>query len=155
MYKRQLAKDQILLADAIKVRQIKNVKLANEYLIYRFRKKQEIDQQNAQANAQSQAQAQAEAQQAIETAKAQAESIKNESKRAVEQSKVQSEIQELEVEARQKKDLMLLEFELNMRLKQMEPNANHNTEMAKMAGQAVRGDTIASCLLYTSPSPRD
>ena len=138
-----LAKDQILLADAIKVRQIKNVKLANEYLIYRFRKKQEIDQQNAQANAQSQAQAQAEAQQAIETAKAQAESIKNESKIQVEQAKVQSEIQKLEVEAAQKKDLMLLEFELNMRLKQMELNMSHNTEMAKMAGQG-EGNTIAS-----------
>ena len=143
-----LAKDQILLADAIAIRQIKNTKLANEYLKYRFKKKQEQDQQNAQANAQSQAEAQAQAQQAIETAKAQAESIKNESKIAVEQAKVQSEIQKLEVEAQQKKDLMMLEFELNMRLKQMELQQNHNTEMAKIAGQAAasggEGNSIAS-----------
>ena len=131
-----LAKDQILLADAIAIRQIKNTKLANEYLKVRFRKKQEQDQQNAQANAQSQAEAQAQAQQAIEQAKAQAESIKNESKIAVEQAKVNSEIKKIEVEAQQKKELMMLEFELNMRLKQMELNMAHNTEMAKIAGQA-------------------
>ena len=138
-----LAKDQILLADAIAIRQIKNVKLANEYLKLRFRKKQEQDQANAEANAQSQAQAQAQAQQAIEQAKAQAESIKNESKIAVENAKIETEIKKLEVEAQQKKELMMLEFELNMRLKQMELNMNHNTEMAKMAGQG-EGNTIAS-----------
>ena len=129
-----LAKDQILLADAIAIRQIKNVKLANEYLKYRFKKKQEDDQANAAANAESQAQAQAQAQQAIEQAKAQSEAIKNESKIQVEQSKVESEIRKLEVEAKHKKDLMLLEFELNVKLKQMELEANHNTEMAKLAG---------------------
>ena len=130
-----LAKDQILLADAIAVRQIKNVKLANEYLKYRFKKKQEQDQQNAQANAEAQAQAQAQAQQAIEQAKAQSESIKNESKIAVERAKIESEIKKLEVEAQQKKELMKYEFELNMRLKQMELSMGHNTEMAKIAAQ--------------------
>ncbi len=139
-----LAKDQILLADAIAVRQIKNVKLANEYLKYRFKKKQEDDQSNAQANAQSQAEAQAQAQQAIENAKAQAESIKNESKIAVERAKVESEIKKLEVEAQQKKELMKYEFELNMKLKEMELNMGHNTEMAKIAAQGQPEGPLSS-----------
>ena len=130
-----LAKDQILLADAIAVRQIKNTKLANEYLKLRFKKKQEQDQQNAQANADSQAQAQAQAQQAIEQAKAQSEAIKNESKIAVENAKTEGDIKKLEFEAQQKKDLMMLEFELNMKLKQMELEATANIEQLKMNGQ--------------------
>ena len=134
-----LAKDQILLADAIGIRQIKNTKLANEYLKYRFKKKQEQDQQNAAANAEAQAQAQAQAQQAIEQAKAQSEAIKNESKIAVERAKIESEIKKLEVEAQQKKQLMQFEFELNMRLKQMELQMGHNTEMAKISAQSDGG----------------
>ena len=148
-----LAKDQILLADAIAIRQIKNVKLANEYLIFRFKKKQEADQANAAANAQSQAEAQAQAQQAIEQAKAQAESIKNESKIAVENAKIQTEIQKIEVEAQQKKELMMLEFELNMRLKQMELNMSHNTEMAKISAQG-QGDQGPLSSPPSNPKPK-
>ena len=134
-----LSRDQILLADAIAVRQIKNVKLANQYLKFRFKKKQEADQAAAQANAQSQAAAQAEAQQAIENAKAQAESIKNESKIAVERAKIESEIKKIEVEAQQKKELMKYEFELNMQLKQLEIQGNLQQEQLKgdIAGQAA------------------
>ena len=149
-----LAKDQILLADAIAIRQIKNTKLANEYLKFRFKKKQEADQQNAAANAQSQAEAQAQAQQAIEQAKAQSEAIKNQSKIQVEQAKVESEIKKLEVEAQQKKELMMLEFELNMRLKQMELQQNHNTEMAKIAGQAAAGSENSIASPPSNPKPK-
>ena len=138
-----LAQQLITLGDAIAVRQIKNVKLANEFLKVRFRAKKKQDQEDAAANAQSQAEAQAQAQQAIENAKAQSEAIKNQSKIQVEQSKVQSEIEKLHVEAQQKKELMLLEFELNVKLKQMELEANAQTEMLKMQGQA-QADTIAS-----------
>ncbi len=145
-----LAKDQILLADAIAVRQIKNVKLANEYLKFRFKKKQEQDQQNAQANAQAQAEAQAQAQQAIENAKAQSETIKNESKIAVERAKIESEIKKIEVEAQQKKELMQFEFELNMKLKMLEIQGNMDTEKMKMDG--ANENSIASP--PTDPKPQ-
>ena len=146
-----LAQQLITLGDAIAVRQIKNVKLANEFLKVRFRAKKKQDQEDAAANAQSQAEAQAQAQQAIENAKAQSEAIKNQSKIQVEQSKVQSEIEKLHVEAQQKKELMLLEFELNVKLKQMELEANAQTEMLKMQGQA-QADTISSP--PTNPKPK-
>ena len=145
-----LAKDQILLADAIAIRQIKNIKLANEFLKYRFKKKQEQDQANAQANAQAQAEAQAQAQQAIENAKAQSETIKNESKIAVERAKIESEIRKLEVEAQQKKELMQYEFELNMQLKQLEIQGNMQTEQLK-GEMANQQNSLATP--PTSPKP--
>ena len=150
-----LAQQLITLGDAIAVRQIKNIKLANEYLKVRFKAKQIQDQENAAANAQSQAEAQAQAQQAIESAKAQSEAIKNESKIQVEQAKVQSEIQKLEVEAQQKKDLMMLEFELNMRLKQMELQQQAQTEAMKIQmGAAASGPQNSIASPPSNPKPK-
>ena len=52
-----LAKDQIYLEDAIDIREIKNIKLANQLLKVRRRKKLKLDQQNQQQNIQAQADA--------------------------------------------------------------------------------------------------
>ena len=59
-----LAQQSIELEDAIDLREIKNIKLANQLLKIRRKKKQERDQEMQQENIQAQARANAEQQQA-------------------------------------------------------------------------------------------
>ena len=127
-----LSKDAIHLSDAIDVRQIKNIKLANQLLKYRRKKKMEYDQQVAERNAQAQAEAQGKAAQETEMAKAEAEKIKTESQIGLEEAKSGFDIKKLQMEANVKKDLMNHEFELNLKLKQMELNAQRGMHSEKM-----------------------
>ncbi len=111
-----MAKDQIGLEDAIDVRGIKNIKLANQLLKYRRKQKIMMDQQLQQQNIQAQSEANAQAAQATEQAKAQGEQIKNQSKSQLAEIQTELDIKKLHVEAQVKKDLMDHEFELNARL---------------------------------------
>jgi len=115
-----LSKDAIDLDDAIDLRATRNVKLANQLLKVKRKKKLERDQMMQQQNIQAQSQANQEAQQAA----AQAEMQKNESKAQsdiqIEQTKSQLQTQYLQAEVLGKKELMQFEFELNSKLKQME-----------------------------------
>ena len=118
-----LSRNSINLEDAIDIREVKNLKLANQLLKVRRVRKQEMDQQIAQAASVAQAEAQGAAQIQIEQAKAQAEQIKTESKIQYRQADVGFEIKKLEVEAATKRELMQYEFELNVKLKELELNA--------------------------------
>ena len=111
-----IAQNNIDLDDAIDIRQIKNVKLANQLLKFRRKKKQEKDQQIAQQNIQAQAQANAQAQQVAAQAEVQKQQALTQSKIQLEQAKSQLEMQKLQAEAGLKKDLMNLEFQMNMEL---------------------------------------
>jgi len=73
-----LSQNSIFLEDAIDIRQVNNIKLANQLLKFRRIKKQTADQQSAQAASVAQAEAQGQAQVQIEEAKAQAEQVKTE-----------------------------------------------------------------------------
>ena len=121
----------IELEDAIDLREIKNVKLANQLLKVRRKKKQQKDQIMQQQNMQAQAQSQAQAQQAA----AQTEMAKNESmtqnQAELEEIKNQLDVRKMMEEAKVKKELMAFEFELNMRLKQMELKNVKNKESEK------------------------
>ena len=132
-----LAKDQILLSDAIDIRNVKNVKLANELLKFRQNKKLEEDHAKQQELVEQQAEANSKAAQAAEEAKAQAEQIKAQAKLQVIQGQEALAIKKLEVEAQQKKELMQFEFELNMQLKQLEIQGN-------MQQEKLRGDMSAA-----------
>ena len=118
-----LSQGSIFLEDAIDVREIKNVQLANQLLKYRRIKKQQVDQQQAQATSAAQAEAQGQAQVVVENAKAQAEQVKTESKIQYRQADIEFEIKKLEVEARTKRELMQFEYELNVQLKELELQA--------------------------------
>ena len=115
-----LSRDQIYLEDVIDIRQIKNIKLANQLLKYKRAKKAKQDQERAQQNIQAQSQANAQAAQAAELAKSQAESIKAEAKIKLAQAQKNFDIEKLEREAQIKKELMLEEFKMNMKLKDAE-----------------------------------
>ena len=115
-----LSKGLIDLEDAIDIRNIKNVKLANEMLKVRRKKKQERDQELQERNIKAQADANAQAQQVA----AQAEVEKNQALVAtqmqLEEGKAVLEESKLMKEAQVKNELMNHEFKINMKLKQME-----------------------------------
>lgn len=115
-----LAKDQIWLEDAIDVREVKNLKLANQLLKYRRKKKILMDQKLAMEQQEAQARAQGEAQSMLEKSKADAEMIKVEASMKGKSHESELEIKRMEVEGQIKKELMQYEYQLNKKLKSME-----------------------------------
>lgn len=115
-----LSRDQIDLEDAIDIRTIKNLKLANELLKVKRRKKQERDQQNEQMKAQMQMQANMQSQQAAAQAKQQELQITAQTKIAVIQAQSQADMQLQNNEVMAKKELMGIEFQYNMQLRDVD-----------------------------------
>ena len=114
------------LSDAIDLREIKNIKLANQLLKIRRAEKQKKDQMMQQQNIQAQAQANAQAQQVAAQAEVQKSQALIQQKIALEQAKAQIDAQKLMQEANLKKELMELEFQMNMRLKGIEVQGRKN-----------------------------
>ena len=108
------------LDDAIDLRNVRNIKLANQLLKVKRRKKDERDQAMQQQNMQAQAQANSQAQQAAAQAEIQKNDAKVQSETQLEQAKNDLKIQFLQQEAQVKKDLMAFEFELNSQMQGLE-----------------------------------
>ena len=117
-----LQQQNIELEDAIDLREIKNVKLANQLLKIRRKKKIDRDQRIQQENIQAQAQANAQAQQVAAQAEVQKNQALNAGKIEIEQIKAQLESQKMMQEVQYKKELMQLEFQMNLQLKGVETN---------------------------------
>ena len=113
-----LQQNSINLEDAIDIREVRNIKLANQLLKIRRKQKQVLDQQQAQQNIQAQAQANAQASQAATAAEMQKQQALSQGEAQLEQVKSQLAMQKMEREAQIKKELMELEFQMNLRLKQ-------------------------------------
>ena len=126
-----LSKDNIELEDAIDVRAIKNVKLANQLLKIRRKRKIEKDQEISERNIQAQAQANAQSQQVAAQAEVQKNAAITQQKAQLAQVESALDLQKMEKEAVMKKQLMDHEFQINMRLKQMEVNAIQANENVK------------------------
>tara|TARA_Y100001937_G_scaffold106564_1_gene148321 strand:- start:3884 stop:6298 length:2415 start_codon:yes stop_codon:yes gene_type:complete len=126
-----LAQKQIELEDAIDVREIRNLKLANQLLKLRRKKKQEADRALAQQNIQMQSQANAQSAQAAAAADMQKQQSLAESKVRIAQAQNQFDIAKLEREAAIKKELMEFEFQLNMSLKEREADVIKNKDKYK------------------------
>jgi hypothetical protein len=107
------------LDDAIDIRDIKNLKLANQLLKIRRKKKQERDQKMQQENIQAQSQANAQAQQAAAQAEVQKKKELVASDIQLEQAKAEMKTKILQEEAKVKKQLMDHEFELQVKMAQM------------------------------------
>tara|TARA_R110000822_G_scaffold125620_3_gene260492 strand:- start:1481 stop:3904 length:2424 start_codon:yes stop_codon:yes gene_type:complete len=126
-----LQQQNIELEDAIDLREIKNVKLANQLLKIRRKKKQDKDQELQEKNMQMQSQTNQQAAQAA----AQSEMQKNQQMAQIqaqlEQTKSQLKIMEQESEVKFKKELMQMEFEMNMKLKQIEADSKTSGENMK------------------------
>ena len=126
-----LQQQNIELEDAIDLREIKNVKLANQLLKIRRKKKQEKDQQIQERNMQLQSQTNQQAAQAAAQAEIQKQQAVTQSQAQLEQVKAQLDTQKMQMEVELKKQLMDHEFQMNMQLKQMEMNSTSNREKTK------------------------
>lgn len=126
-----LQKEQINLEDAIDIREIKNLKLANQLLKLRRRNKFEQDRAIQQENIQMQTQSNAQAAQAAAQADVQKQQAITESKAQLAQVEAQLESQKLEREAEIKMMLMQKEFEFNMQLKDADLNVIKDKEKFK------------------------
>ena len=115
-----IAQGTIDLEDAIDVREIKNVKLANQLLKIRRKQKQEKDQLIQQQNIMAQAEANAKQQRDAAQAEVQKQQALIQSQIQLEQAKSQLNAREQVQETELKKQLMELEFNYNMKLKGME-----------------------------------
>ena len=138
-----LAQQSIDLDDAIDLRNTRNLKLANQLLKVKRRKKQERDQQMQQQNMQAQSQANQQAQQAA----AQAEMQKNQQKMQIdaqmEQTRNQMKIAYLQQEVQAKKELMQFEFELNSKIEGMKQQTSNQMESMREDRKDMRVDRQA------------
>ena len=126
-----LAQQSIELEDAIDVREIKNIKLANQVLKIRRQKKQVKDQQIAERNIQAQAEANMQTQQASAQLEVQKEQAKSQSQAMLEQMKGQMDSQKMMQEAEIKKQMMQLQFQYDMQLKQLDMQVNQSKDTTK------------------------
>jgi len=138
-----IAQKTLDLDDAIDLREVRNIKLANQLLKIKRKKKQEKDQQMQQQNMQAQAQANAQQQEAAAAAEVQKNQAKTESEMQLEQAKSELKIQFLQQEAQVKKDLMQFEFNLNSQLKEKERENSNALELAREQRKDSRIDRQA------------
>jgi hypothetical protein len=123
-----LQQGSIDLSDAIDIREVRNIKLANQLLKVKQKKRQERLQAEQQANIQAQAQANAQAQQVAAQAEIQKDQALFQTKSQLEQLKGQLRQQEMATEVAAKKELMGLEFQYNMQLKGVEVDGAKSKE---------------------------
>jgi len=107
---------EIDIEDSIDINQIKNLKLANEMLKVKRKKRQQREQALVQQNIQAQAQANAQASEKAAMAEVQKQQALTAEKVAIEQAKSNFEMQRMQAEAQIKKELMASEFQYNMQL---------------------------------------
>jgi len=126
-----LQQQTIDIEDAIDIREIKSIKLANQILKLRRVKKQQKDQLIAQQNIQAQAQANSQTQQVAAQLEMQKQQAKAQTEAQLEQMKMQIDLQKQAQEVEYKKQLMQLEFQMNMQLKNMEVESFKSREKQK------------------------
>ena len=130
-----LSKQDINLEDAIDIRELANIKMANQLLKVKRKAKQVAEQQQKAQEQQMQAQMQMQAQQAAAQLQMQTNQAETQSKIAVKEAEVAFDIQKLRKEAQLKQTLMQTEFEMQMQLKGVEQNSissrEENRESAK------------------------
>ena len=118
-----LQQGSIELEDAIDLREIKSIKMANQLLKIRRKKKIARDQEQQRQNIQQQSAANQQAAQAAAQGEMQKEQAKSQAQMGIMQAQAQMEQQKMAQEVAYKKELMQMEFEMNMQLKQMEAQA--------------------------------
>jgi len=119
------------LSDAIDIREIKNIKLANQVLKIRRRRKLEQDQMMQQQNIQAQADANAQAQQVAAQAEMQKNQVITSQKAQLMEMENQFALQKMQAEVEAKKALMAQEFQYNMQLKGIEVQGKKSQESEK------------------------
>ena len=126
-----LSRDQIFLEDAIDIRNVKNLKLANELLKLRRKKKMNQDREMQKENIALQSQSNAQAAQAAAQADVQKQQALSQTKLQVKNAEHELEVQKMGYEVQYKKELMTYEFELSKQLKELDLQVINNKEEYK------------------------
>jgi len=124
--------------DAIDIRQVKNLKMANQLIKYKKKKKLEREQAMQKQNIDAQSQSQQQTAQAAAQAEQQKQQAKLEADMQMEEKRNGMKIQYMREEAELKMKLMDHEFKLNKELKQMENKAALQKEDVKEQGKERR-----------------
>jgi len=133
-----LSKSDINLEDAIDIREIKNIKLANQLLKVKRKQKQERDEKNAMLQQQMQAATQLKSQQmAAQTAMQKSQAEMN-AKMQIKQAEIAFEIEKMKNEAQLKSMLMAEEFNYNQQLRGMTEEALSQRESQRETAKAGR-----------------
>ncbi|RLI47678.1 hypothetical protein DRO61_07645, partial [Candidatus Bathyarchaeota archaeon] len=147
-----LSKNDINLEDAIDIRELKNIKLANQLLKLKRKQKAEQEQKMKMQQQQAQAQAQMQSQQMAAQAAMQKSQAEMQGKMQLKQAEIAFEIEKMKNEAMLKSQLMAEEFDYNMKLRNISEEAlafregardkakserisQQNTEQSKMINQ--------------------
>ena len=116
------------LEDAIDIRQIRNLKLANQLLKQKRKQKEQRDQQIQERQIQLTANANTQAAEKAAEVELQKQQALTEKELQIEQGKSQFEIQRMQTEAEIKRQLMAEEFNYQMQLEQMKMQAEQTKE---------------------------
>ncbi len=123
-----LQKGGIDLEDAIDLRQIKNLKLANQMLKIKRKAKSKQDQENQQANIKAQADAQAQAAEKTAMAEVQKQEAISGATVKIEQAKNQMEIQRMNTAHQLDQQKMQMQHKFDLELKKIEAQAQKQKE---------------------------
>jgi hypothetical protein len=126
-----LSQKNIDLEDAIDIREVRNINLANQLLKVRRKDKEARDRAIQQQNIQMQTQANTQAAQNAAQIEAQKEQLAAQTKAQLAQMQAQLDSQKMMQEAEIKQRLMQLEFQMNMQLKAMETEGLKGREKEK------------------------
>jgi hypothetical protein len=133
-----LSKQDINLEDAIDIRELKNIKMANQLLKVKRKQLAEQKQQQEMQKQQMVAQTNMQSQQAAAQAAMQKMQAETQSKMQVAQAEAAMDIEKLKNEAMLKQQLMQVEFNFNMQLKGMEQSQMDNREKMREEGKSQR-----------------
>jgi len=139
-----LQQQTIDLEDAIDIRNINNIKLANEMLKVKRRRRMEEQQQQKQQEMQMQLQSNLQTQQSAAEQKSQLIQLEAQAKAQVKQAESMYEIEKMRAEVEAKRELMDLEFQYNMKLKGIEVAGLMEREGDKEKAKDDRIDKQAS-----------
>jgi hypothetical protein len=139
-----LSRDQIDLEDAIDIRMIKNLKLANELLKVKRKRKTLERQKREDMQSQIQMQINMQSQEAAAQQKQQTAQMEAQAKIAIKQNEAQLDMQRMQFEVEKKKELMALEFEYNMQLKGIETDGLMKREKEREKAKDKRVDLQAT-----------
>tara|TARA_R100001443_G_scaffold28495_1_gene41668 strand:- start:5865 stop:8300 length:2436 start_codon:yes stop_codon:yes gene_type:complete len=133
-----LSKNDINLEDAIDIREVRNLKMANQLLKLKRKRKQDADREAEALKQQMTAQTQFQSQQISAQAAQQKIQLEGEMKMREKQAEVAFEIEKLKNEAALKQQLMTYEFQLNMQLKGVEESQINKREEGREKAKSDR-----------------
>ena len=133
-----LSKNDINLEDAIDIRELKNLKLANQLLKVKRQKKLDQEQQAEMQKQMVQGEIQKQSQQMAAQAAQQKAQMEAQAKMQIEQAKIAFEIEKMQAEAKLKSQLMAEEFAYNQQLRDISEQALQNRESQREGAKSDR-----------------